>query len=269
MNCKKELDMKQTSFKIICLIIWACITVFSGFGDENTTSFETRVLDTFNGDDDSPYIWKTTASRYISVVRNANNEVVQDSSGHDSYYPLLAYVDAWPIAAFGYNREPNAPPIRSFGLNARFDRKGYNWIDLYPVLKEDPDQNPYEIPIPGRVHNMDVWVWGANLRYYIEVYVRDYQGVIHMLRLGDISYIGWRNLRVNVPTNIRQAQRTLPSYAGLTFVKFRIWTQPVERVDNFYIYFKQFKVLTDMFESLFDGNDLSDPSNVERLWSNN
>jgi len=260
--------MKQKSFKIICLIIWACITVFSGFADENTNSFETRILETFNGDDDNPYIWKAQSSRYISPIRDESGEPVKDDNGNTSYYPLTHYVESWPIAAFGYNRDQDAPPMRSFGLHGRFERRGYNWIDLYPTLADDPDGNPFEIPIPGRVHNMDVWVWGANLRYYIEVFVRDYQGVIHCLKLGDISYVGWRNLRVNIPTNIRQSQRTLPSYAGLSFVKFRIWTQPVERVDNFYIYFKQFKVLTDMFESLFDGNDLSDPDNVRRLWSN-
>jgi len=261
--------MKQTSLKIICLIIWACITVFSGFGDETTNSFETVVLESFNGDDDAPYIWKTQSSRFVTPVTDKNGEVVQDSGGNTVYYPLLAYVEAWPAAAFGYNRGPSDPQLRSLGINGRFDRRGYNWIDLYPVLADDPDGNPYEIQIPGRVHNIDMWVWGANLRYYIEVFLRDYRGVIHSIRLGDIAYIGWRNLRVNVPTNITQARKTLPAYAGLTFVKFRIWTQPMEKVDNFYIYFKQLKVLTDMFEGLFDGNDLADPTNVERLWSNN
>jgi hypothetical protein len=185
------------------------------------------------------------------------------------HYPILHYVDAWPQAVFGNNRGPNAQPLKSLGLNAKFDRQGYNWIDLYPILAEDPDEKPYEIAIPGRVRSMDMWVWGSNLRYYIEVYLRDYQGVVHTLKLGDISYTGWRNLSVNVPTSIRQSQRIQPAYAGLRFVKFRIWTQPSERVDNFYIYFKQFKILTDMFETLFDGNDLADPDNVERLWVSN
>jgi len=246
--------MKQGSFKIICLIVWACITVFSGFGDEVTNSFETRVLESFNGND-SPYIWKTESSRFITRT-------------NDVSYPLLSYIEAWPIAVFGYNRGSDSQQIRSLGLHGKFDRQGYNWIDLYPVLADDPDEKPYEIAIPGRVQNMDMWVWGSNLMYYIEIYVRDHIGVVHALRLGDISYTGWRNLRVNVPTNIRQSRRIQPAYAGLSFVKFRIWTQPVERVDNFYIYFKQFKVLTDIFESLFDGNDLADPQNVERLWAN-
>ncbi|MDR1839389.1 MAG: flagellar filament outer layer protein FlaA [Treponema sp.] len=246
--------MKQSSIKIICLIVWACITVFSSFGDEVTTSYETRILESFNGDD-SPYVWKTESSRFITKT-------------DDVSYPLLSYVEAWPVAVFGYNRGNDSPQLRSLGMHGKFDRQGYNWIDLYPVLADDPDGKPYEITIPGRVQNMDMWVWGANLKYYIEIYVRDYIGVVHALRLGDISYTGWKNLKVNVPTNIRQSRRIQPAYAGLSFVKFRIWTQPVERVDNFYIYFKQFKVLTDMFESLFDGNDLADPQNVERLWAN-
>jgi hypothetical protein len=260
--------MKQAFIKVICLIVLACITVFSGFGDETTASFETRILETFNGDDDAPYVWRTQASRFISPVRDRNGQVLQDSNGNTRFYPLTTFVDAWPVAVFGYNRG-DSPPIRSFGIHGQFDRRGYNWIDVYPVLADDPDENPFEIPIPGRVQSMDLWVWGANLRYYIEVYLRDYRGVVHTLRLGDINFPGWRNLRVNIPGHIVQARRTLPSYAGLTFVKFRIWTQPIERVDNFYIYFKQFKILTDTFERLFDGNDLADPSHVERLWANN
>jgi len=261
--------MRQGSIKILCLVMWACITVFSGYADDTTISFETRILESFNGDDDAPYVWKTQASRFISAIRDKDGQAVKDNDGNEQRYPITHYVEAWPIAAFGYNRGGDGPTIRSFGINGRFDRQGYNWIDVYPVLKDDSDENPYEIPIPGRLHNIDLWVWGANMRYYIEIYLRDYQGVIHPLKLGDIGYIGWRNLRVNIPGNITQSRRTVPAYAGLSFVKFRIWTQPVEKVNNFYIYFKQLKVLTDMFESLFDGNDLADPAHVDRLWSNN
>jgi len=247
--------MKQGSFKFLCLIILACITVFSGYGNENTINFESKIIETFNGDADAPYVWKTESSRFISKMDGVE-------------YPLLSYIDAWPIAAFGYMRSPDSPPLRSLGLHGRFDRQGFNWIDLYPVLANDQNEEPFEIPMPGRIHNIDLWVWGANFKYYIEIFVRDYVGVVHTLRLGDINYPGWRNLKVSIPNTIRQSKRTLPSYAGLHFVKFRIWTQPVERVDNFYIYFKQLKVLTDMFEELFDGNDLANPQNVERLWAN-
>jgi hypothetical protein len=178
----------------------------------------------------------------------------------------LAYVAAWPIAVFGYNREGR--DIKSLGIHGRFDRRGYNWIDGYPTLAADgEDAGPAEIPIPGRIQYLDMWVWGANLNFYIEAFVRDYQGVVHTIRLGNIGYTGWRNLRANIPANIRQSKRILPSYAGLTFVKFRVWTQPTEKVGDFYIYFKQFKVLTDTFESLFDGDELANPDRVQELWA--
>jgi hypothetical protein len=112
-----------------------------------------------------------------------------------------------------------------------------------------------------------MWAWGSNLRYYIEAYVRDYQGVVHSVRLGDIGYTGWRNLRVRIPNSIAQSKRVLPKLAALTFVKFRIWTTPTEKVDNFYIYFDHFKVLTDTFETFFDGDELADPDRVQQLWS--
>jgi hypothetical protein len=243
--------MKHGSFKVVCLIFWVCITALSAFGDENTVDFTSVVLESFDGNSD--YVWKTDASKFTTRTEEAS-------------FPQLAYIDTWPIAAFGYNREGR--DIKSLGIHGRFDRRGYNWIDVYPTLAADGEEaGPAEIPIPGRVQYLDMWVWGANLNFYIEAFVRDYQGVVHTIRLGNIGYAGWRNLRANIPAHIRQAKRILPSYAGLTFVKFRIWTQPAEKVADFYIYFKQFKVLTDTFESLFDGDELADPDRVQELWT--
>jgi len=123
--------------------------------------------------------------------------------------------------------------------------------------------------MPGRVSTLDMWVWGSNLNFYLEAYVRDYQGVVHSLNMGDLAFQGWRNLKVRIPNNISQSKRILPRYAGMHFVKFRIWTTPVERVDNFYVYFNQMKVLTDIFESFFDGDELADPDRVHELWAKN
>jgi hypothetical protein len=187
----------------------------------------------------------------------------------DVSYPRLAYVDAWPIAAFGNNRD-GSQTLKSLGIHGKFDRQEYNWIDLYPVKKDDTGDNPepVEIPMPGRIRFIDLWVWGSNMNLYIEAYLRDYQGVIHTIPLGDVHYAGWKNLRASIPNGIPQSKRVLPRRAGLTFVKFRVWTQPIEKVGDFYVYFKQFKTLTDMFESYYDGDDLGDPEQVEKFWAN-
>jgi hypothetical protein len=114
-----------------------------------------------------------------------------------------------------------------------------------------------------------MWAWGSNLNFYIEAYVRDYLGIVHRIHFGSLYYTGWRNLRAHIPNHIPQSKRILPALASLKFVKFRIWTMPEEHVNNFYIYFKQLKVLTDTFESLYDGDELSDPDRIPELWANN
>lgn len=243
--------MKQGSFKVVCLIFWVCVVAFSAYGDEYTTSWKTNILESFNGDSD--YVWKTDASKFAT-------------QSDDISFPRMAYVDAWPIAAFGFNRD-GSQTLKSLGIHGRFDRRGYNWIDIYPTKADDPDL-PFELPIEGRLRSLDMWIWGANLNFYVELFLRDYQGVVHAIRFGDINHQGWKNFQVTIPRHIPQAKRILPRLASLTFVKFRIWTQPVERVGDFYVYFKQLKALTDTFEQYFDGSDLTDPGYVQDLWAN-
>jgi len=38
-------------------------------------------------------------------------------------------------------------------------------------------------------------------------------------------------------------------------------------VDNFFVYFNRFQILTDVFEAHFDGNELADPEFVSELWN--
>jgi hypothetical protein len=257
--------MKQGGFKALsfalCLILMAVMAGSTVFGDENTVDLVSITLENFsNGTNHEwtvagrtytyDYSWKVDASKFASVIDGES-------------YPRMTYVNAYPQVLYGFNRD-GAADIQSLGIWGKFDRRGYNWIDVYPV---DTDDEPFEIPIPGRVSYFDSWIWGANYDFYVEIYLRDYQGVVHCIYLGSIAYEGWRDLRVRIPASIPQTRRILPHLAGLSFVKFRIWTNPMERVDNFFVYIDHFKVLTDVFESLYDGNDLGDPARVQELWA--
>ena len=258
--------MKYGSIKAVCLIVLACITVLSAYGDDRTVDLTSIVLEHF--DEETTHEWlegKRTRSFEYSWVLAASKFATksEDEDGNEVAYPLMAYLDTWPIALYGYNREGKT--IKSLGIHGRFDRRGYNWIDLYPV---NGDGDPFEIPMPGRIRYLDLWVWGSNLDFNVEAFVRDHQGTVHIVKLGNLGYTGWKNLRANIPNHISQAKRVQPSLARLHFVKFRIWTSPAESVDNFYIYLKQFKVLTDTFESPFDGDELADPDLVPQLWAN-
>ena len=262
--------MKHGSFRAVRLVVFLLATlslaVFSVYGDEHTIDYESIVLESFDGDTNHQwtfggrtysydFTWKVDASKFASKINDEN-------------YPKMSYIPAWPMAVFGTNRDQKE--LKSLGIWGKFDRRGYNWIDVYPVLSESEGDNEepevFEIPIPGRIQYLDMWVWGSNLNYYLEAYFRDHQGVVYSLYMGSLGFQGWKNLRTRIPTSIPQTKRVLPRLAGLTFVKFRIWTTPVERVDNFYVYFDQMKVLTDTFESLYDGDELADPERVQELW---
>ncbi|MCL2232825.1 MAG: flagellar filament outer layer protein FlaA [Treponema sp.] len=258
--------MKQGSFKAVRLIVFLFVmlsmTVFAVSADEVTVNLQSVILDAFDGETTRQWTiggrtftyefeWRADASRFASTVDGQT-------------FPLLSFVPAWPMALFGANREGR--DIRSLGIWGRFDRRGYNWIDIYPVSVGDDGETPFEIPIPGRIRYLDMWVWGSNHNYILEVFFRDHQGIVHMVPMGNLAFQGWRNMRARIPTHIPQSRRILPRLAGLHFVKFRIWTTPVERVDNFFIYFNQLQILTDVFETLFDGNDLADPERVQEIW---
>ena len=257
--------MKHGSIQTVCLITLACLTVLSAYGDEHTIDLSSIVLEHFSDETTHEwnegrrprsfeYSWALAASKFATKS--------EDENGNEVNYPVMAYIDTWPIALYGYNREGEV--IKSLGIHGKFDRRGYNWIDLYPV---NGDGEPFEIPMPGRIRHVELWVWGSNLDYNVEAYVRDFQGAVHMIKLGNLAYTGWKNLRANIPGYINQSKRVLPALAQLHFVKFRIWTTPAEKVDNFYIYVKQFKVLSDTFESPFDGDELADPDLLPKLWA--
>jgi len=246
--------MKQGSFRVLCVMVMAAVGL-PLMADDRTIDFEAKVIESFNGDSGNE--WMVAGSKFAT-------------KDEESSFPRMNYVAAWPQALFGSSPQD---PQKSLGIWGRFDRRGYNWVDVYPVKAAEGgaegETEATELPLPGRVQYLDMWVWGSNLDYYIEAYVRDYEGVVHVIPMGSIKYEGWRDLRARVPNTVPQGKRILPRKADLSFVKFRVWTQPKEVVDNFYVYFDQFKVLTDQFETFFDGDALARPETIQELWNGN
>jgi len=204
-----------------------------GFKMEDIRSI---VLDGFENNDNN---WQVTASRFTV----------------DGYPKLKAGVEGAPIALKGTYAEGDNSYV--MGVRSSYTRKGYNRLWIYPEK---------EIVIPGAAKKIDVWVWGANYYYNMEVHLRDYRGIVHKLPLGSLHFIGWRNLSVEIPRQIPQFIRYLPMEKPLTFVRFAIWTEPGERVDDFYVYLDHLKVLTDVYRERFDGDVLADETRA--IWSN-
>ncbi len=255
--------MKQRVVKAICLsfVLVFMLAATGAFADDVTVNLESFVIQSFDEPDAQP--WFLIASKFATKD-----------------FPKLAYAKAWPVALFGTSAGDR--DLRSLGMAFLFDRKEYNWVDIVPGKKTgsgpDVKYEPKELPLPGRVRMIDMWVWSGNYDYYLEAYVRDFKGIVHILPMGDLSHAGWKNFRVNIPTNIPQSKKYLPRRENLTLVKFRIWTRPTEVVaaptkadapaleKAVYFYFDQLKVLTDTFETLFDGDTLMDAKVIEDIW---
>jgi hypothetical protein len=194
------------------------------------------------------------------------NWIVQGSKFATKDFPQMTIVRSWPEALFGRNKDNKS--LLSMGIHGRFDRKGYNFIEIIPAKKgSDGKLAPAGIPLPGRVKILDMWVWGANYNFTVDIHVRDFQGIDHVLHMGSLMYPGWRNLSVTIPGSIPQARRYIPRYAGMELTKIVIWTAPDEKVDDFYVFLDEVNVLTDLFETRFDGEDLADPDTLNSIWA--
>ncbi len=155
------------------------------------------------------------------------------------------------------------------GIKLAFTSKGYNFAevlppvyteDLYPNIKDlftsaIPKDNERFIPLPGKIHSIDLWVAGRNYRYTLEIWIQDFNGFIYPLEMGNVNYAGWKNLSRSFPAYIPQEENYIPKEKPLKFVKYVLRADPHERADRFYIYLDHMKVITDLHVVRYDGID--------------
>jgi hypothetical protein len=252
----------KSLFAILLFIVFLFTGSVIG-SDEFTQNLETKILESF--DEDPTSRWIARGSKFATEG-----------------YPKVTEVATYPTSLFGYQVEENVER-KVLGVRSKFDYKGYNYVEIMPVKPDDGTAEEKDIvyiddagkgyvsdpiPIPGRIKLFDVWVWGSNHSYYLDAHFQDSWGVSYVLRLGDLNFAGWKNLSVEIPDYIAQSSLYIPQYRPLTFVKFVIWTRPSEKVDDYYIYFDQIKILTDTYVTKFDGDDLADPNFSNEIWSN-
>jgi hypothetical protein len=220
-------------FLNLALLFLLSVPVFS---QPSSKSVETFVMDNFDKADGNEWTWTVNASRFIAEG-----------------YPKWGYFKGIPNSLKPLRKADDGDPM-VFGVKTAFNRKGDNWFEIYPAK----DDKPYEIPFVGTVTQLDFWVWGANYMYYLEVMVRDADGRVHVLPVGNLAFNGWRNVVVNIPGWIRQHSKLRSGRPDMTFVGFRVRTDPEEFVDDFMVYIDQLKYTTNSLSEIFDGYELKD-----------
>ncbi len=183
----------------------------------------------------------------------------------------LSWVHAWPEAYFGRDGvldDGSGPKTNntSLCLHLQFNRPGYNYVELYPCAQgQDGKWVTQPIPFKGIVQQLDMWIWGANYNYDVEIVLRDFKGVEHRLPVGNTRHIGWKDFNIYIPSFIPQTGTYLLGQYQFSLVKIVVWTNPKENVSGTYVYFDHIKYLTDMFEAKYDGYNLGDPDTVKNL----
>lgn len=233
--------MKRGKIVILCLILLTSLILpFVLSADEQTINYVSPVIESFDPGDVTTE-WIVQGSKFVDRDRD---------------YPKIALVDGWPEALHGRNWEEK--DLQVMAITTAFTRQGYNYIEIIPVKEgEDGEVVHNPLKLTGRVKTIDMWILGTQYDYYLEVHVRDTTGVVHVLRMGNLNYKGWKNLKADIPTSVPQ----YTNFRGdldqdLELVKFMIWTTPQEDYGEYYVFIDQIKILTDDFVTRFDGDDL-------------
>ena len=219
------------------LICFVAMSIFSGvvYAQSKPVYIDTQVL--YNFETSEEWLPISNSSRFMVTGAETNDE------GIEVTYPN---VRLFPITPYGLGNL-SSKSTNSLGVSVLFNRKAYNFFDLIPA-----DQKW----IPGKTQSLDLWVWGGNFDYRMEIILEDRKGYNHTYDLGSLRYMGWKNLNYNIPTSIRQAEAHIPSTYGLKFLNFRFWSTPETRTDSFTVLLDYFQAVTDTYRESYDGSDV-------------
>ncbi len=224
------------------LLVFSCIVLaglfsLNAIGTAGTHSEATILVDNFDTPDQMDWTWAVQTSRFVAEG-----------------YPEYGYFDGEPLPLKAFDQGDSENKTKQvFGTRVAYDRKGNNWMEIYP----SKGGKNYEIPLKGKVDQISFWVWGANYRYRIDVLVRDADGSVHVLPAGDLAFHGWKNKIVSIPTSLRQQSRERSGAQTMTFVGFRVRSDPNEFVDRFDIFFDKLEYSTNSLPLVYDGYELT------------
>ena len=222
----------------------------------SSKAVETRVIDDFDTVDSQNYQVPLKKSTQTTEGTEGLNWTWNVQASHyidkEKGFPKLNYFNGQPNALKMFQKSDVEAKV--LGVQTSYLRKGENWFEVYP----EKDGKPYEIPFVGTVTQVDFWVWGANYLYFIDILIRDADGRVYTLPAGNLAFNGWRNVIVQIPSYIRQHSRLRSGPTAMTFVGFRVRTDPDEYVDSFTIFFDQLKFSTNALSNIFDGYELKD-----------
>ncbi len=193
---------------------------------ENVASI---VLDDFND------AWTYRASANIDADKTKLS-IMDGGAKNDNLYPA---------------GDDQSKAKKCMGLKAGFQNKGFNYVELYP---------PKPIVIPGKARAIQLWLLGMKYTWNLEVWLMDFNGMLHKMDFGSLYFEGWQSMTREIPNQIPQQDASYPKDKPLKLVKIVLRGDPENRYDRFYFAIDQIKVISDIYQETFEGMDLINKS---------
>jgi hypothetical protein len=228
-------------------------------------------LSQYGNKDDKKYEPELAASsqafRRVKLVdgkpRNLKSKYGKFGKDSESKEKILAlkYQFTYP----GYHEVTVRPPQvdhykiireRSFIRENDLDREDYK---KQPETRK-PKRQTYEIygiELPGKAKGLSMWVLGRGNQYSLEAWLEDWKGETHIVKFGSLDFVGWRPVSAAIPSSIPQDINSYPQAKTLVFKQFKLRSNPRTNGEMVYLFFDEFKVLTDVFDVHFDGSEIS------------
>lgn len=130
------------------------------------------------------------------------------------------------------------------GVKSYFIDRGFDRVEVFP---------PNEYIVRGKARELRVWVLGRKMRHTLYVKLRDYRGRLHKIKIGRLDFWGWQEMSVIIPGWLPQSATYALLDKNLHFVSFFVESDKFEIPGTFYVYFDQFRIITDLSE--FTGDE--------------
>ena len=267
------INMRYIRFSAIIVVIVGMVLV--GFFPEKVQSrIVTNVQPDISAEQFSALVvedFETQADWQLETIPKKNADPKKDP------VPVLElkYVDGGPADLLTEKWSPINKGLekkKCLGVQFKFRYPGFNSVHLLPPLEvqwDNPgkavltydsrsgkDVQERAIQLPGRAKAISMWVHSRGNNYTLEVWIKDYKGDVHVLKMGSLNFVGWRPMKAYIPENVPQETNSYPQTRVTKIVRFVIRANPEAGNEEVFLFFDQLKVLTDTFEVNFDGQNL-------------
>ena len=126
------------------------------------------------------------------------------------------------------------------GVKVEYFKTGYPWFSVTP---------PRPIKIPGYTKEISVWVAGRNHNNSMSFYIYDINGKPQSIGNVSLNFMGWKNVTVQVPANVKQEDFRGQIEQGISFMGIFIKVDPRDSYGKYYMYLETYREEDDPLDT--------------------